>query len=168
MSNDLFLNTGRFVFFILLQVLILNHINFLGYINPYLYVMFILILPVSMPQWQVIFMGFLIGFSVDAFGDTGGVHAAASTLIAYLRPFLLRKSYGLSYDYQTIKFNKTPLKEKFLFVTAMVLIHHTALFLLVFFNFSHILLILKATLFSSLFTILLIFIVTSLIPNIKR
>jgi|SRR5690625_464294 len=168
MSNDFFINTGRFVFFVLLQVIILNQINFLGYINPYLYILFILILPVSFPAWQVILLGFLLGLSVDIFEDSGGMHAAACLVISYLRPKLLRASYGLSYDYQTLKFYDTSFKERFIFVTLMVIIHHLVLFLLVFFNFSHSILILKNTLFSGIFTIFLILVTATLFQRIKR
>lgn len=168
MTNEFFINTGRFIFLVLLQVVVLNHINFLGYINPYFYIMFILILPVSLPNWQVIFLGFLLGLSIDIFGDSGGMHASASLVIAYLRPKLLRASYGISYDYQTVKFYDTSIKERLVFVTSMVVIHHLVLFSLIFFNFSHILLILKNTLYSSIFTIFLIMVSAALFQKVKR
>lgn len=168
MSNDFLINIARFVFLVLLQVIILNHINFLGYINPYLYIMFILVLPVSTSDIQVIIWGFLLGLMIDVFQDSGGIHAAACLTIAYLRPKLLSISYGLSYDYQAVNFYNTPLKERLTFVISMVLIHHFILFLLVFFNFSHIVLILKNTLFSGLFTIILILIATAFFQKVKR
>ena len=43
MNSKLFSNTARFIILVFLQVLILNNINFAGYINPYLYVLFILL-----------------------------------------------------------------------------------------------------------------------------
>lgn len=168
MSNDFLVNIARFVLFVLLQVTILNHVNFLGYINPYLYLMFILVLPVSTSDIQVIIWGFLLGLMVDLFQDTGGIHAAACLCIAYLRPKLLSMSYGLSYDYQAINFYNTPLKERLTFVISMVTIHHLVLFFLLFFNFKHILLILKNTLFSGLFTVVLILIATAFFQKVKR
>ena len=44
-------NIIRFVFLVLLQVLILNNIQFSGYINPYFYIYFILLLPFDTPRW---------------------------------------------------------------------------------------------------------------------
>lgn len=158
----------RFVGLVLLQVLVLNHINFLGYINPYLYIIFILALPVDMAHWKVIFMGFLLGLSIDFFGDTGGVHAAACLAIAYVRPKLLRASYGLSYDHRTIKFYEASFKERLVYISLIVVCHHLVLFTLTFFNLSHIILILKNTLFSSIFTIILMLITVSLTQQIKR
>ncbi len=168
MSNESFINIGRFVLLVLLQVVVLNQINFLGYVNPSLYILFLLVLPINYPSWQVILLGFLLGLSVDFFEDTGGIHAAACLVISYFRPGLLRASYGLSYDYQTMKFHDTSIKERLTFVITMVFIHQLVLSLLVFFNFSHIILILKNTLFSGIFTVLLILVVTSLFRKAKR
>lgn len=168
MNNKLISNIVRFVILVLLQVLVLNHINFLGYINPYLYVMFIVLLPLNMSQWKVIFLSFLMGLTIDVFQDSGGIQAAACLVAAYLRPLILRFSYGLSFDYQTIKFYKTPFGERFVYVAFLVVIHHFTLFLLTFFSLSHISLILKNTLFSSIFTILLILIGTSLFQKVER
>lgn len=160
--NNSVANIVRFVGLVLVQVILLNRINFLGYINPYLYILFIILLPINLSQWKTIFFGFLLGLSVDVFMDSGGVHAAACLVAAYARPLVLRFTYGISYDYQTIKFYKTPFQERLMYVSMIVLIHHLCLFLLVFFSFSHWLLILKNTLFSAIFTILLILIVTAL------
>ncbi len=168
MKNDFLINISRFIILVLVQVLILNHINFLGYINPYLYILFVILLPIGLEQWKTLFFSFLIGLCIDVFEDTGGVYAASCLVIAYFRPLLLRFAYGLSYDYQTLKFYKTPLKERFVYVALMVVLHNLVLFSLLFFDVSHLVLILKNILFSSIFTILLILIVTSLFQKSKR
>lgn len=168
MNSKLLSNIVRFVVLVLVQVLVLNHINFLGYVNPYLYVLFIVLLPFNISQWKILLWAFLIGLAVDLFEDSGGIQAAACLVVAYLRPLILRFSYGISYDHQTIKFYKTPFAQRFVYVSLLVFIHHFILFTLTFFNFSHIILILKNTLFSSIFTILLILIVTTLFQKGKR
>lgn len=168
MNSKLFSNIIRFVVLVLLQVLVLSNINFLGYVNPYLYVLFIVLLPFDLAQWKVILWAFLIGLTVDMFEDSGGIQAAACLVAAYLRPLILRFAYGISYDHQNIKFYKTPFAQRLAYVCLMVLVHHIILFFLTFFNFSHIILILKNTLFSSIFTILLILIVTTLFKRGKR
>ncbi len=158
MQNSEFLqNIIRFVGLALLQILVLNHINFLGYINPYLYILFVLLFPFTGNRTLLIFLGFLLGLTIDMFSNTGGVHAAATVLIAYIRPALLKFSFGISYEYNVIKLNQVPISERLLYISGMVLIHHLALFLLETFNISHILLALKSTLFSSIFSIILIF-----------
>ena len=96
MNNLVFINISRFVGLVLLQVIVCNNINFLGYINPNIYVLFILLYPVANNRLLFIFLSFLLGLSVDMFLDSGGTHAAASVTIAYIRPLFLKFSFGAS------------------------------------------------------------------------
>jgi rod shape-determining protein MreD len=155
-NNEIFLNSIRFILLVLLQVIVLNHINFLGYINPYIYILFILVYPFTGNKSLLILLSFLLGLSVDIFGDSGGIHAAASVFIGYARPAALKFSFGLSYEHNTIKINKAPLNQRILYITVMVLLHHLVLFSLEIFSVSHILLVLKSALFSGIFSTLLI------------
>lgn len=158
MDNSAILtNMLRFITLVLLQVLLLNHINFLGYINPYLYILFIIIYPLDGNRSLLIFLSFLLGLSVDFFGDSGGIHAAACVLIAYMRPLILKFSFGVSYEYNMIKINKAPIIERITYISLMVFVHHLVLFSLEIFGLSHILLLLKSTLFSGIFSILIVF-----------
>ncbi|MDR6300573.1 rod shape-determining protein MreD [Mesonia maritima] len=162
MNSLLISNSVRFILLVLVQVLILNNINFLGFINPYFYVLFILLLPLNMSQYKVLFLSFLIGLCIDFFEDSGGINAAASVFIAFLRPSILKFSFGISYEHQTIRYYQTPVTQRFTYISILVLIHHFILFSLEIFNYSYIILILKKTLFSSIFTILLIVLITTL------
>lgn len=155
-NNQIFINIVRFVGLLLLQVIILNHINFLGYVNPYLYIIFILLFPFDGNKTLLIFSSFLLGLSIDFFGDSGGVHAAASVFIAFIRPSLLKFSFGVSYEYNSVKLHKVTFTERLLYVALMVLLHHIILYSLEIFSSSHILLILKSTLFSGVFSVILI------------
>lgn len=139
---------------LLTQVIICNHINFLGYINPYIYIIFILLFPINSNQLVLLLVSFLLGMSIDMFSDSGGVHAAASVCLAYVRPVLLKSSFGLLYEHQSVKFSNTELGSLITYVTVSAVIHHLVLFSLEIFNISSILLILKKTLFSSIFTII--------------
>lgn len=168
MNKFLVSNITRFVILVLIQVFILNNINFLGFINPYLYVLFILLLPLNLTHYKVIFFSFLMGLTIDLFEDSGGINAAASVLIGFLRPSFLRFSFGISYEHQTVKFHQTPFAQRFTYISLLVVIHHLVLFSLEIFNLSYIILILKKTLFSSIFTILLILIVSGIFQQNKR
>ncbi len=155
-NSEIFINALRFIVLVLLQVLILNHINFFGFVNPYVYILFILVFPLNGNQSLLILLSFLLGLTIDIFGDSGGVHAAACVFVAYLRPLILKFSFGISYEYNTVKISKVSLTERLVYVSLMVLLHHLVLFGLEIFSLSHILLILKSTLFSGIFSILLI------------
>ncbi|MCP9199673.1 rod shape-determining protein MreD [Gramella sp. GC03-9] len=156
MNSKLISNISRFVILIFLQVLILNNINFAGYINPYLYVLFILLYPFTGNQSLFLFVSFLLGVSIDIFEDSGGINAAACLVAAFIRPNLLRFSFGISYDHQNIRLANTPFGSKVSYVFLMVLVHHFVLFSLEMFSLNHILLILKKTIFSSIFTVILV------------
>jgi rod shape-determining protein MreD len=88
--SELLKNIIRYVFFILVQVFVLFKIPPLHrFITPYLYFLFILWLPFNISRTLLCLVGFLFGLSLDYFSRTPGLHAAACTLIAYVRPFII-------------------------------------------------------------------------------
>ncbi|MCX7546637.1 rod shape-determining protein MreD [Xanthomarina sp. F1114] len=167
MNSIVLTHSFRFIILALLQVLVLSHINFLGYINPYLYILFILLFPLKNNRIIFLFLSFLLGLTIDMFLDSGGVHAAASVTIAYIRPFILKFSFGAVYDHQTMKFSNVEFGSKLTYITILTVVHHFVLFSLEIFNFYEIILILKNTLFSSIFTIILC-ILTTIIFNRRK
>lgn len=160
MNNSVFTHTFRFILLVLLQVLLFNNINFLGNINPNIYIIFIALFPVKNNRSIIIILSFLLGLSIDIFSDTGGIHAAACVFIAYIRPVILKFSFGMIYEHQTIKFNTVEFGEKITYISILTIIHHFVLFYLEIFSISKITLVLQKTLFSSIFTILLIILIT--------
>ena len=155
----------RFVILVLIQVLVLDHVLFLGYINPYLYLFFIIYLPINTKRVNTLIIGFLLGLCIDIFNDTGGVHAASTLFIAYVRPIILRLSFGLSYDYNTLKLKRADFKNQFIYVLLMVFIHHLLMFSLEYFSINYWVEIMKNTLFSSIFSLILILMLLRLIRN---
>lgn len=154
--NSIFsIHTIRFIVLVFFQVLILNHINFLGYINPYIYILFIALYPVNNNRSLLIVLSFLLGITIDMFLDTGGVHAGACVFIAYARPIILKSSFGMIYEHQAIKFDTVEFGSKLTYFTLITVLHHIVLFSLEIFSISKTLLILQKTLLSSIFTILL-------------
>lgn len=160
MNSVFFAQASRFLVLVFFQVIIFNHINFLGYINPYIYILFIALFPVRNNRIVIILISFLLGLSIDLFLDTGGIHAAACVFIAYIRPVLLKSSFGMIYEHQTIRFNSVDFGAKLTYVTLLTLIHHLVLFSLEIFSISKVILILQKTLFSSIFSIILIILIT--------
>ncbi|WP_189359434.1 rod shape-determining protein MreD [Algibacter mikhailovii] len=160
MNNILSVHTVRFITLVIFQVLILNHINFMGYINPYIYILFIALFPIKNNRIILILLSFLLGITIDLFLDTGGIHAAASVFIAYARPVILKTSFGTIYEHQSIKFNTVDFGSKLTYFTLLTVVHHLILFSLEIFSISKILFIVQKTLFSSIFTILLSVVIT--------
>jgi rod shape-determining protein MreD len=151
-----------FIGLVLLQVLVCSNINFLGEINPYVYVIFIILYPVTNNRLLFIFLSFFIGYTVDIFLDSGGVHAAASVAIAYIRPLFLKFSFGAAYDYQSIKFRNIDFSRRLIYFLLLIVIHHLILFSLVVFDKTKAVLILQQTVYSSSFTLILSLLFSSL------
>ncbi len=94
MNNDILRNGVRFILLIALQVFLLNKIQLGGYLNPLVYIVFILLLPFETPYWLLLISSFALGFFVDIFSITYGLHASACVFIAFIRPLLIRVISG--------------------------------------------------------------------------
>lgn len=130
MNSLNFNNIIRFFVLILAQVLIFNNINFMGYINPYPYILFILLFPANNNRTLFIFISFMLGLFVDIFSDSGGVHAASCVTIAFIRPAILKFAFGMIYEHQNIKFNNTEFGNRVIYFSILIVIHHLLMFML--------------------------------------
>lgn len=155
-------NIGRYVLsliaIVLVQVMILNNMNLGGFINPYLYVLFILILPIETPNWILIFIGFLLGILMDVFLNTPGMHASATVFLAFLRPYFLRYlAPREGYEPASL-----PVPSHFGFswflkyVVITVFSHHLFLFFVEAFSFNHFFTTLWKVIVSSLISVAII------------
>lgn len=72
------------------QVLVLNNLGISYYINPYIYPLFLLLLPYNTPHWLLMLLGFGMGLAVDFFSNTSGMHAAATVLMAFMLPTIVK------------------------------------------------------------------------------
>lgn len=158
----------NFVFLILLQVLILNRIEFAGYINPYLYILFILMLPFEVPVWAVLLLSFFTGLSVDLFAFTPGVHLSATVFLGFMRNIVLsilspRDGYETGSAPSVINYGWGWYLR---YVIILVLAHHLFLFMVEAFTLRHFDDILLKTVTSMAFTLILI--VLSQASNSKK
>ncbi len=131
-------NIFRFVLLVLVQVFIFNNIQFSGYINPYVYVLFILLLPFETPGWLLLTLAFLLGFSIDILSGTLGMHTAATVFMAFLRPFVLqvfspRDGYEAG-TYPRVHYYGFNWFLKY--AAILILAHHLVLFYMEIFRFS--------------------------------
>jgi rod shape-determining protein MreD len=168
MNSTLLVNIFRFVLLLAVQIIIFNNMNFLGYISPFPYILFIILYPVNGNKSGLLIASFVLGLIMDMFSNSGGIHTTACLVLAYFRPFIFKFSFGLSYEYQTIKLNDVLTPERFSFILLSVVIHHLILFTLEAFQFSFILDVLLRTLLSTVFTLLICIIIIYLIKPNRR
>ena len=162
--NSLLRYGGAFVLLIALQLLIFNNIEFSGYVNPFVYLMFILILPVSIPSWILLLLSFFTGFVIDLFSGTLGVHAFATVLAGFVRPWVL----SLNVTAEAAETEMSPssyrsgLRWFLIYTVTIVLVHHLALFFVEIFSLRHflhtVLRVLLSTAVTSFFIVLFDFI----------
>ncbi len=138
MNKRLIGNIVRFVLLVLAQVFIFNKIQVSGYINPQVYILFILMLPYEIAGFWLLTLAFMAGLSVDFFMHTPGMHAAASVFLAFLRPGTIRL-VGKKDDLEPLQYPN--IRDSgagwFLAYTLiLVFMHHLFLFYLEVFRFS--------------------------------
>ena len=168
MNSALLGNIARFILLLAAQVLIFNRIDLFGFINPFPYILFIILFPVNGNKMGLLAASFFLGILMDMFWNSGGVHAAACVVLAYYRPAIFKFSFGLSYEYQTVKLNDVLTPERFSFILIAVVIHHAVLFFLEIFKISSLWDILVRTILSTIFTIISCIIIIYIIKPNKR
>ena len=82
-------NIVRFVVVVLFQVLVMDNVMINGYMIPYVYLLFILLMPFETPRWLQLLAGFGLGLTMDLFSNTLGMHTAATVLAAFARSYML-------------------------------------------------------------------------------
>lgn len=160
MINNILRGTFYFVVFALIQIFLLNNIHFLRIATPFLYLYFILKLPVGTSRSLVVFFSFLMGLVIDLFANTPGMHAAACTLVGFLRAPLINVMMGNELPegvYPSFKvFGYGGFFRFSLFIT---ILHHVALFSIESLTFFDPLFMLLRIVASAALTVLVIFIV---------
>ncbi|HSV11740.1 MAG TPA: rod shape-determining protein MreD [Hanamia sp.] len=133
MSN-LVKNIIRFCLLILVQVYVLNQVPPLHrLVTPYIYYVFILWLPFKMGRRTQMLLAFALGFTLDCFSNSYGLHSAACVLIAYIRPFLINvliSQEGTESNYYEPSIQSMGFTPYLTYITILTFIHHTFLFFL--------------------------------------
>lgn len=169
MINEIIRNIIRFIVLVLAQVLIIKNIELGRFINPFIYVLFIIVLPFETPKWLLLILSFFLGLSIDMFYDTAGMHAAACVFMAYIRPGIL-KLFSPRDGYEsgtqpTIQYLGVPW---FLsYAGILIVLHHLVLFYLEMFRFSEFFSTFFRVIVSTIFTLLLV-VVSQYLFNRKK
>lgn len=149
---------------ILLQVVVLKNLE-LGvanwWITPFIYFYLILDLPVRFnPLYAMLYGGFL-GFVVDIFWDTYGMHASAAIMIGFVRFYFLplvlpRDGFDMNSSPQVINLGR--LKYGF-YLLIMSFVYHIWFFMVEKFSMSSFLLRMSQALISCLVAVALMYII---------
>ena len=124
--------------YVLLQALVLKQVLFSAYINPFLYVILIISLPLKTPKWFLLFYAFLLGFFIDLFSGSLGFHSTATILIAFFKPFISKITipHNILGDTDEITLKKIGNKAFITFSLFLILIHNSCLFIIEHLSFN--------------------------------
>src|ERR1700744_4217526 len=142
-------NFFRFSIILLLQILVLNKITLRWWIEPagfpiftpFVYPLFILLLPFETPVWALLVLGFTLGLTIDTFMNTAGIHAFATVLIAYLRTNVLNALLSKNlheYPNQSPSIKNMGWVPFLVYSSFLILLHHLAFFSIELWSFSNI------------------------------
>jgi rod shape-determining protein MreD len=151
-------NVIRLLILVILQALVFNNIEISGYIIPYVYILFMILLPFDTSPAVTLLWGFVLGFSIDIFAEKIGMHTAATVFIAFMRPFVLsifspREGYEKAtsptiYYYGLTWFIKYSL--------VIIILHHLTYFYIEMFSMHDFFITLLRVILSTIFTATLI------------
>lgn len=128
--NNLLKKILAFIGLVLLQAIVLNKVKLGGFVNPYVFPLFIVMIGFEVKNWVVLFIAFFLGLTIDLFNGTLGMHAFAMVLMAFLRPIFLK-----SFPPKTDKFNYPSLKENgfgwlLFYISTLLFFHHLVYFII--------------------------------------
>lgn len=157
MNNSVLQNILLFIGLLLLQVTVLNNVLFWGYLNPFLYVLFVIVYPYRKEKGIFLLLCFLLGLCVDFFTNSGGVNAAATLFIGYIRLSLLKKILRKQeIDFPIFDITKQPFSKLFPYVAILIFLHSFIIFILEYFSFKHFTIITTRVLATTIFTFILV------------
>ncbi|MEG1585311.1 MAG: rod shape-determining protein MreD [Bacteroidales bacterium] len=153
---------------LLVQVLILNNIHLGGFATPFLYIWLILKLPNDLSRPLTITIGFFLGLAVDLFANTPGMHALATSFLAYMKEPLM----VLFVPREDVKNGTASIKLMGMgaylrYLISAVVLYCMALYLIEAFTFFNFWILMMKIVSSALFTFLLIIGIESLKPVAK-
>lgn len=160
MGRTILTNFIRFTALIFIQAFLLKNIGYYTLATPFIYILFILLLPFETPNWLLFLLAFITGLTVDAFYDTPGVNAAACTVLALVRVLFITitvQRQGFENEPEP-KLGIMGFRWFFFYTIVLTLFHHLTLIFLEAFSFKEIRYVLIRFLLCSLFTVFLILI----------
>ena len=156
MNRDNIILLISFILLILFQTLVFNNLYLFGFINPMVYVLFLIIYRFDYDQTFFILSSFILGFLIDFFSQSGGAHTISTLTIGFIRPIIIKNTFGVTSETPGSFQNDNKILDKYLFLSAIVGLHHFFYFTLVYFSWGAITLIIKNTLLTFVFSLILI------------
>lgn len=143
----------RYIIVMILQVLLFDQLQLLGVCHPYIYILCLMMMPITLPHSADMIIGAVAGLIMDIFCNSLGIHTASCILLMFIRPYLLG---GIVNDKdrlnEQISLRTLGMEAMVKYVFILVFIHHLMVFILAAWSWSHIGFVLLETAVSGLIT----------------
>ena len=157
-------NILRFIALIFFYVLILKNANLTPLnINPFVFVLFIILLPFETPNWLLLLLAFVLGITIDISVDELGRFAFSVVLTAFVRPSVLNiLSSREGYRKKTLpNMQDYGLKWFFKYTIILVAIHNIGFYFVEAFQLKYLFVTLLKIILNTIFTTALIILIQS-------
>ncbi|MBO4370310.1 MAG: rod shape-determining protein MreD [Paludibacteraceae bacterium] len=156
MGNSVLKYAFQFIILVLLQVFLFGNFHYFGFISPFVYIIFLLNLPVGISRHWSLVLAFLLGLCIDIFYNTGGIHAFACVLVMFLRGFWISGLFHIDYAGAVPSVRIFGLVNYSKYAIGIIFLHHACLFLLEAFSLQNLWVALLRTLCNTLITFVLV------------
>ena len=128
----------RWVLIILLQVLLFNNLQLYGLCQPQVYILLLLMMPITYPHWADMLIGFAVGLLMDVLCNSVGIQTAACVLLMFVRKpliaYLVQEHERLNSEINWLTISH----EAFMtYIITLVVLHQTTVSMLSAWNFHH-------------------------------
>lgn len=145
---------GRYIIVMMLQVLLFDQLQLWGVCHPYIYVLCLLMMPITLSHSADMLIGAAAGFIMDIFCNSLGIHTAGCILIMFIRPYLLGAIVNDKDRLnEQISLHAVGMEALVKYVVILVVLHHFVIFSLAAWSWSHMGFVLMETIVSSILTI---------------
>lgn len=167
-SRTILINIFRWVILLFVQIFLLRNMAFYNLSTPFIYVLFILVLPFQLPNLLLYIIAFITGLTLDSFYDTLGVHTSACVALAFVRILFISVSLNReAIDEPEPSLGNMGFRWFSLYAVLCIFAHHIVLFFLEAFKLTSLTYTLGRTLLSIVFTLFTVLLVEFIFHNRK-
>ena len=148
-----------FFVLIILQFLVFSNIGFFGFINPFVYLLFLVRYRLDGNQSIFILNSFALGFFVDLILGTAGAHTIATLTVAYLRPLIVGFSFGINADVPYAMIKGTRISNQLTYLGLIIFLHALIYYSISYFSWLAFFQIMKNAFLTSVLTFILIWLI---------
>jgi rod shape-determining protein MreD len=162
------INIIRWIALLFVQIFLLRNMAFYNLSTPFIYILFIMVLPFGIPNLLLYIIAFATGLTLDTFYDTLGVHTSACVALAFMRISFISISLNReAIDEPEPSLGNMGFKWFSLYAVLCIFIHHIVLFFLEAFKLSELSYTLSRALLSMVFTLFTVLLVEFIFHNRK-